>query len=66
MKSKYYSDKILEEEFAKFLDKDFYEELAKRELILGWYRVNGEELQKRGKDVIIITNSSKEIISQLN
>ena len=62
MQSKYDKDKFLEERFAKWLDDNFYEELAKRELILGWYRVNGEKLQKEGKDTIIITNAGKEIV----
>ena len=62
MKSIYDKDKILEEKFAKWLDDNFYEELAKRELILGWYRVNGEKLQKEGKDTIIITNAGNEVV----
>ena len=62
MRSKFDNDKFLEETFAKWLDDNFYEELAKRELILGWYRVNGEKLQKEGKDTIIITNAGNEVV----
>ena len=62
MKSLYDNDKELEELFGKWLDDNFYEELVKRDLILGWYRVNGEKLQKDGEDTIIITNKREEII----
>ena len=61
-KSKYHDDKFLEETFAKWLDENFYDELAKQELILGWYRVNGEKLQKQGKDVIIIKTVNEEMV----
>ncbi len=62
MKSLYTSDKKLEELFADWLDLHFYEELAKQELILGWYRVNGRKLQKKGKDVVLVVTATEEHI----
>lgn len=61
-KSKYQEDKLLAETFAKWLDENFYDELAKQELILGWYRVNGEKLQKQGQDVIIVKTVNEEMV----
>lgn len=61
-KSEYPNDKYLEELFAKWLDENFYDELAKKEIIFGWYRVNGQKLQKKGKDTIVIKSISEQMI----
>ncbi len=62
MISKFLNDKKLEELFSQFLDENFYEKLVKEQLILDWYRVNEEELQKQGKDVILVVSATEEKI----
>lgn len=62
MKSNYENDKLKEELFSEWLDKYFYDILSKKSLIMGWHRVNGEKLQKKGQDTIVVTTTGNEKI----